>query len=146
MPTAARLVAAACFAGLAYLVSGMIVPLLPDGTPVPFLGVINALLGVICGWKIMGPRAGHGVRGAVGIGITTSVALALLALFLHSAAKMIKLSLRKYYDNPTEAVVAIFEIGFEYAKLIATTEVIGTALVGGVIAGFITNAADRRWN
>jgi len=145
MPTAARLVAAVSFAGLAYLVSGMIVPLLPDGTQTGMFGVINAIAGFICGWKIMGPRAGHGLRGAIGGGLTTTVAMVVLALFIHASSEMVKLSLRKAYKGATEAVVAVFEIGLDFAVLIATPEVIGTLFFGGILAGLVANAADKRW-
>lgn len=145
MPTAARLVGAVCFAGLAFLVSGMIIPLLPDGDRSIMLGIINTGVGLFCGWKVMGPRAGYGFRGAIGGGLTTTAAMVIVALFIHSTIEMVHLSLRKAYDGATEAVVGIFEIGIEYAKLIATPEIIGTLLVGGILAAVVTNAADARW-
>jgi len=109
MPTAARAMAAVLFAVLAWYVSGLIVPLFPENTDMGFFTEVNAGLGLICGWRIAGPRGGTGYVSAISYGLTTTVALVVVALFTHSSVVMIENSLRKFYDTPVEAVVSVFD-------------------------------------
>ncbi|MGV6849031.1 MAG: TrgA family protein [Marinibacterium sp.] len=145
MPTAARLVAAVCLAGLAFLVSGEIVPLLPEGTYVGRFGIINALVGLVCGWVVMGPRAGRGIVGGINNGLTGVVVLMFWGLFIHSANEMVRQAMRNYFDGPFEAIMSIFTIGFDYAKMIFSAEVVVTLIVGGVVSGLATEYASRKW-
>lgn len=145
MPTGARLVAAILFAGLAFLTSGLVIELLPEGTKTVMLGPVNALIGLVCGWKVMGRQAGDGLRGAVGGGLTTSAAMTILSVFIFASSEMVKLSLRKTYKGGTEAVVAVFEIMLEYLEMIATVEIILTLVIGGIFCGYLTTRAHRVW-
>ncbi|SLN20962.1 hypothetical protein PSA7680_00777 [Pseudoruegeria aquimaris] len=145
MPTAAKLVASIAFALLAYFTSELVKPLLDEGTPTKWFSEGNTLIGLICGWKIMGPRGGEGTRAAIGVGLTTSAAMTAVAIFLHASIEMVKLSMRKSYDGPVEAVAAVFEISFEHALLIANPTILGTLAIGGIFCGFISNWAGRNW-
>ena len=82
MPTAARLVAAMSLALLAFIVSGQIMPLMPDGTDFGYFTYINMALGVLTGWIIMGKRVGRGTTAAINNGITGAVALLFWGLFV----------------------------------------------------------------
>lgn len=146
MPTASKLVAAVLFAALAYYTSDLLKPLLPEGTPAKWLSESNALIGLLCGWKIMGPRGREGLVTGLGIGLTTTVAMTLSAIFIHASIEMVKLSLRKTYDGPVEAVAAVFEICFEHIILISDPTIIGTLIVGGLFCGWLTHWTGQRWS
>ena len=145
MPTAARMTGLVLFGVLAWLVSEQVKPLFPDGTNFGRFSEYNALIGMVCGWVVMGPRAGEGRGGAVGGGITTTVAVLFWGLLLHSIAEMLRLSLRKHYDGPVEAVVGVIQLAIEYVILIGTVPVMGTLFVGGIISGAICGWVARRW-
>ncbi len=145
MPTASRLVAAVCFAVIAYFVSGLIPPLLPEGTQFGLFAYVNTALGVVLGWKITGSRTGEGMQTAIGAGLTTSLALVFWGLLVHSGVIMIENSTKMRYDGPMEAVVDTFNIGIEFAQIIATPMIIGTLVIGGIVAGILAELAGRRW-
>lgn len=145
MPTAARLVGAISFTFLAFVISTMIIPLLPEGTKTDSLWMLNCAVGLFCGWKVMGPR-GVGTRvDALAGGVTTALVAFLLALFLHASIRMVHLSLRKIYKGATEAVVAVFDISLNWALLFMTTEVITTLIAGGIFCGYLSWKAGKHW-
>ncbi|NBD31115.1 MAG: TrgA family protein [Alphaproteobacteria bacterium] len=146
MPTAARAMAAVLFAVLAWYVSGLIVPLFPENKEMGLFAEVNTGLGLICGWKLAGPRGGTGYVNAVSYGLTTTVALVVVALFTHSSVTMIENSLRKFYDTPVEAVVAVFELMVEHGTMMLTPEILTTLGVGGVLAGLGTEFVGRRYS
>ncbi|WP_428924766.1 TrgA family protein [Marinibacterium sp. SX1] len=146
MPTAARLVAALSLALLAFVVSGMVIPLLPDGRGVgDWFAPVNMAIGLVTGWVVMGPRAGRGTVPGINNGLTAMVAMMFWELFVHATDEMVRLAMRNRYDGPFEAIVGILYIGQDYAIMIMTTEIIVTLLVGGVAAGLATEYASRRW-
>ncbi|MEP2782771.1 MAG: TrgA family protein [Pseudoruegeria sp.] len=146
MPTASKLVAAISFAILAWFVTELVFPLLPEGTQTKWLRESNALVGLICGWKIMGPRGRDGLQAGLGVGLTTSAAMTIAAIFAHASFEMLKLSFRKVYGGPVEAVAAVFEICFENFQLIAEPTIIGTLVLGGFFCGWLTHRTGQRWS
>lgn len=145
MPTAARLVAAASLALLAFIVSGQIMPLMPEGTNFGYFTYVNIALGVLTGWIILGKRAGEGRTAALNNGITGVVALLFWGLFVQGCYEMIQQAMRRVYDGPFEALLAIIKIGAGFGMTILVPHVIATLLIGGVLAGFATEFAARRW-
>lgn len=146
MPTAGKLIGAITFAAIAYFVSDLIKPLLPEGTQSGLLSPVNALFGLMMGWRIMGRGAGRGYVSAMGFGLTTLVAVVFWSLLLWAGYEMIKRATRLYYDGPVEALQEMAKLMAEYARLAATPEVIGAALVGAVLGGFLTEFFARRWS
>ncbi|QFT60032.1 hypothetical protein FIU94_14470 [Sulfitobacter sp. THAF37] len=145
MPTAARLVAAVALAALAYVISIMVMPLMPESTDFGYFIPVNILLGLACGWIVMGPRAGRGTTAAINNGFTGVFVLMLWGVGIQAANEMVRLAMRNRYDNAFEAIVAVFQIGAEYAVIIATMQ-IGLALViGAVVAGLVTEFASNHW-
>ncbi|MBT3140357.1 tellurium resistance protein [Phaeobacter gallaeciensis] len=145
MPTAARLVAAVCLALIAFLVSGMVIPLMPEGMDFGYFTWVNVVLGVLCGWIVMGKRAGHGLTGAINNGLTGGAALIFWGLFVQGTYEMVRRAMKNRYDGPFEALLSIFEIGFEYGTTIFVPNIIATVLVGSVLAGLATEQAWRQW-
>jgi hypothetical protein len=146
MPTAAKLVAGILWALLAWFVSNLIKPYFPEGSDLGLFAEVNAALGLLLGWTMAGPRAGQGGwSGAISFGFTTTVALVVTGVFMHSFAEMVRLSLRRLYEGPVEGLVAVFGLMAEYFTLMAKTDVMVTLLVGGIVAGLVTEWAGRRW-
>ncbi|MCX7559651.1 TrgA family protein [Sulfitobacter sp. F26204] len=145
MPTAARLMAAICLAVVAYFISGMVMPLMPEATDFGNFVPINVILGALIGWIAMGPRAGRGSTAAINNGLMGVFLLVLWGIGIHSSIEMFRLAMRNRYDGPFEAIVAIFQIGSEYALMIATVPIGIALVVSAVVTGFLTDFAFKRW-
>ncbi|EDQ04683.1 hypothetical protein DSM14862_01553 [Sulfitobacter indolifex] len=146
MPTGARLMAAISLAVLAFILSGMVVPLMPESTDFGYFLPLNIVLGLLVGWSVMGRRAGRGITAAVNNGLAGVVVLILWAIFLQAANEMVRRALRHRYDDPFEAIVAIFQIGAEFGLMIATVPMAVALVVGAVISGLLTEFAYNRWS
>ncbi|KEJ87999.1 TrgA family protein [Sulfitobacter donghicola] len=145
MPTAARLVAGVLLAILAWILSDLVRPLMPEGTAFGWFNYVNAFIGLWVGWVVMGRRAGRGFVQGINNGLTGVVMLFLWCLAAHSCWEMFRLAMRNRYDGPMEAITAIFLIGSEFGVMIATAPVLGTALVGALIIGPAADFAAKHW-
>ncbi len=145
MPTAAKVVAAILFAALAWVTSEMIKPLFPDERNVGRFSEVNAVIGLFVGWIVAGSRAKTTLANAVSYGLTATVALVFWSLLLQSFGEMIRFSLNKRYDGPAEAVIGVFSLMYEYGMLMAELHVIATLVIGGILAGLITEFFGRRF-
>ena len=143
MPTAARMVAAILYAGLAWYVSQLIKPLFPEGTDVGWFAEVNAGISFFCGWVVAGSRAGTSWPAAISYGLTTTFALLFWCLFLQSFADMVRKSMRNAYSGPAEAVTDVFGLIFEYGMLMSTRDVLSMLFIGGVLAGLVTEIFGR---
>ncbi|UOA31884.1 hypothetical protein DSM110093_01662 [Sulfitobacter sp. DSM 110093] len=146
MPTGARLMAAISLAVLAFVLSGMVVPLMPESTDFGYFLPLNVVLGLLVGWRVMGRRAGRGTAAAINNGLAGVFVLMLWAVFLQAANEMVRLALRNRYDDPFEAIVAIFHIGAEFGVMIATVPMGVALVIGAVITGLLTEFAHNRWS
>lgn len=145
MPNAARLVAAVSLALIAFILSGQIMPLMPEGTGFGYFTWINVALGLLVGWIVMGKRAGRGTTPGINNGLTGVAALIFWGLFVQGCYEMFRQATRNRFDSPFEAVLAIFEIAAEYGMMLLVPQIIATVLIGGVLAGLATEFAWRRW-
>lgn len=145
MPDAAKLVAGLGMALLAFIVSGMIMPLFEEEMNFGYFTHVNIVLGFIVGWIVIGRRAGRGMISALNVGLTGAVALVFWGLFVQSSNEMTRLAMKNRFDGPFEALVSIFEIGADWAILMTTVPIWATLLIGGVIVGFATEFAWRAW-
>jgi hypothetical protein len=145
MPTAAKAVAALCLAALGYLASEVVKTLLPEIENFGRFSEINALIGAIVGWIIVGKRAGRGTKDAVGNGLTGVAALLFWTLFFHACLEMFDLALKRRFDGPVEAFSSIFEIAIEYMGLLMNPMMIATLLIGALLTGYFSEYAARRW-
>ena len=82
---------------------------------------------------------------AINVGLTGPIVLVLWGLFVQACNEMVRLAMKNRYDSAFEALVAVFEIGAEWAILMATVPIIAVLLTGGIITGFLTELAWRRW-
>lgn len=145
MPNGARATAALCLAVLGFAVSFLVMPLMPEGTDFGYFVHVNTLLGLVCGWVVMGKRAGRGLVPAINNGLTGMAVMVLWALFIQGAWEMFRLAMRHRYDGPFEALSQIFVIALDYFFVIAVPAVLVTLVIGGVMAGLATENASRRW-
>ncbi len=145
-PNSAQLVAALCLAFLAFIVSGQVMPLMPEGTDFGYFTVVNMVIGLFCGWIIMGKRTGRGRTAAINNGLTGMVAMVFWALFVQGAYEMFDKAMHNRYGGPFEALAAIFVIGMDYGLMILVPSIIVTLLVGGVLAGLAADYAKKKWN
>ncbi len=145
MPTAPKMVAALLLALLGIIVSGQIQALLPENTDVGWFPYVNAAIGGLCGWLVVGTRAGRGWMAGLSNGFTGTAALVFWGLFVQACNEMVKLAMRHRYDGPVEAFAAVFEQMVTYGRMMLTQEIILTLVIGGLVAGALTEWAARHW-
>ena len=78
-------------------------------------------------------------------GLTAALSMTLMALFLHSATIMISQSFRKVYEGPMEAMIDVVRIMVDNFQKVSTLEIMGTLLVGGIVAGLATEWVARNY-
>ena len=144
MPTAAKLMAAIAFGLAGLYLAYVTAPLFEDGKMPTYWFPLCAGAGVLCGWIIVGRRAGRGYSAGIGNGITGIVAVGFWALFIFSFIVMIRKSMRNSYDGPVEAVVNVFELLVDHGQDLASRESIVALFVSGIAAGVVTEFTARR--
>ena len=147
MPTAAKLVAAICFALLGAALALYVPRLMTEGArPPASLPAVAAAVFALCGWFIAGPRTGRGRGEAMAAGIGTALAGTFWLVFLGASAQMLDLAFKMRYDGAMEAVVGIFTEMTKIAPMLADPVFLGALSVGGAVGGLLTDAAGRRWS
>ena len=146
MPTGGKLIGAVAFAALAYFLTDLIKPLLPEGTQVGLFSPINALVGLAMGWTVMGKGAGNTYRQSFGYGFTTLAATVFWCLLIWSGIEMLENSINLRYDGPVEALQAMAEQYVDYARLAAVREVMIPAVVGTIFVSWLVEFFARRWS
>ena len=145
MPTASKLIAAFLFGALAYFVSDLVKPLLPEATPAGLLSPVNALVGIVMGWRIIGRQAGYSLRTSLGYGLTTTAITVFWCLFIWSGYLMVTASTRLRYGGPGEALQDMGNMMIQFAQMMATGPILGSLLVGGLFFGWLTEQVARRF-
>jgi len=145
VPTAAKLFAAFAFAVLAFFTAEVFKPHMPEGTKFGYFSFVSALIGLVAGWRVMGPEAGRGNWQAVNSGIKTSAVMVGMALIIFSTYEMLLLAFRPAYKGPMEAIVGIFELAIDFLLTMIAWDVIAVLIIGGALAGLLSEWAARRW-
>lgn len=145
MPSAGRFVGVIIFGFIAWYVSELFKPLMPEGTSFGRFSEYNAVIGMVLGWVMLGLRSHPDRKASMAAGVTTSISVWFWGVLIHSGIEMIKLSMRKRYDGPVEALVGMVQLMIKYAMMMATPEIIGVLLVGGLLGGMFSGWAERRW-
>lgn len=146
MPTAAKLIAAVAFGVLGVLLALVYIPGLPEGSQIGWLRETSAVIGLLCGWFVMGRLTGRRYAESMSTGVRTSVTVVFWVLLVFSIYVMVQRSTKMLYDGPMEAVLAVFDLMLGYGRLMLNTEFISTILVGGLIGGAVSEYAGRRWS
>ena len=144
MPTAGKLCSAAGIGAVGWFGSGEIVPLLPDGTDLGWFYEVNVLLGVLCGWVVTGSRLGRGYANAISAAVTGTASLFFWALFCQSMNEMLRLAVERRFDGLLEALLATFQVAFDFLVLLMHAPLIAVLFGGAVITGLISEFALRR--
>jgi hypothetical protein len=145
MPTGAKLVAAACFAVVGWVMSNYYAMNMPDASAAGPMREWAALIGAIIGWMVMGPSVGRGYVEAAGSGIKTAVVLAVAALFLLALREMLDNSVKMRYDGALDAILDVFQVMARRSEALLSLGVFGTILFGGIVGGLLSENAGRRW-
>ncbi|MYM53801.1 TrgA family protein [Thalassovita mangrovi] len=145
MPTAAKLTSAILMAALAWFVSDLIRPLMPDSTQFGWFNYVNAALGAIVGWRSIGAKVGEGLFMAISNGITGIAVLIFFGLFFHSLYEMLHLSMRRMYSNPLAGIEDMFRIGAEFGAVLIDPLVVGVLIAGGIAVAIIAELINSIW-
>lgn len=145
MPTGAKMMAAASFAVVGWVMANYYAMNMPDAAAGGPIRAGAAVVGAIVGWRVMGPSVGRGYVEAAGSGIKTAVALAVVALFLLALREMLVNSVKMRYDGALEAITDVFQVMAQRSEALLSLGVFGTILFGGIIAGLLSENAGRRW-
>lgn len=145
-PTAARLVAALSLAALGWTGAEFVRLLMPPHTVFGWFNFVNAGLGLLCGWIIIGSRAGRGYGEALASGLTGVLALIFWSLFAQSFNRMQLQSLQGKYDGPLAALKGIFSNALDYGHYLIDLKLILVLLGGGMLCGLLAEAASKRWS
>ena len=146
MPTAAKMVAAVLFALRGVVAVQVFIPLLPEATPVIGLMPSVIIIGLLCGWLLMGRVAGGGYGAAMGNGVSTGVAVTFWMVALWAGVEMVDRSTKMRYDGPMEAVLGMLGLMVDYGAMMLNGPFIGLVVIGSAVAGLATEAASRRWS
>ena len=71
--------------------------------------------------------------------------MVLLCLVIFATEQMTVNSFRKLYDGPFDAVVGLVGIAVEYAMKLGAPDILAVLVIGGGLAGLLTEWAARRW-
>lgn len=146
LPTIAHLVAALSLGALGWFVSDLVRALMPPQTAFGWFNYLNAMLGGLCGWFIIGGRVGRGYTEAMASGLAGVLALTFWGFFLQSLHLMLKQSMQHRFAGPLKAVLGIFDNALHYATHLIDPLLVGVLLMGGMLSGLLAEAASRRWN
>lgn len=147
MPTAGKMVAAVFFAGVAWVAAHLYAAEVPDGRPAGLLREIAAMIGLICGWLIMGSflNKPRGRIEAMGTGMRTALTLTVFTLLGYAIWDMLMRAIDGRYKEPMQAVLDIFARAIALGRPILSPEVLGTLLLGGLAGGAVSHWAASRW-
>ncbi|MDP2082860.1 MAG: TrgA family protein [Pseudotabrizicola sp.] len=147
MPTAAKLVAAIIFGFVAFLAAHLYALSLPDPRQSGVLREVSAVVGVLCGWFVMGPFVMRSRRpvDAMGAGVRTSLTILIGVVLIFATVEMLDRAMKGRFKTPLDAILAIFEHSLRLATPIAQPEILGVLLLGGLAGGAVTYWAGRRW-
>ena len=145
MPTASRFIGAIFFAAIAFYVSELFKLQMPEGRNFGNFSFYNAAIGLICGWVFLRLPRGLRMSSSIGHGLSAMAAVLFWVVLINCISEMLRLSLRKQYDGPLEAILGVFKLALEYGQLLGTTEIISVMLIGGVVGGIICGWAAHKW-
>ena len=146
MPTAAKAFSALLFGALFYVLTRWTVPTFEGGALPKWFFELNVGLAAVCGWRILGARAGRSYSYSISHSVTTLVAILFWIFLAHGFSEMISQSLRKQYKTVMEAIPGTFANGFDFAVQFASQQIIVTMLISTLLIAFIVEFIARRWS
>lgn len=144
--SAARLSAAILLALTGYVLSEFILADLPEWTSMPQFAQVNAGLGAIIGWRLLGTLAQERHFGTIGTGLTAAIILGLSILFVQAGRDMLERASSGWYNDPMEAILAMVSMALEHSKLMADPFAIASLVIGSVLSAAIAGFLARNWD
>jgi hypothetical protein len=146
MPTAAKLFAAFAFALVGFFTAEVLKPSFPEGFGFGYFSIVCGALGLLAGWRVMGPSAYAGSVRAASTGVKTSFVMSMWALTAFSIREMLIMSTQNRFQGVFDAIYGIFEIMLQYAHLLLTSiPALLVLVVGGMLGGMFSSWAAVRW-
>ena len=110
------------------------------------LAPVNAMLGFVLGWHIVGMKGGKGYVQALGQGLTAALLLMVCGLLVWAGHEMLQRSLDLYYDGPTDAIEGMIGLVGDFSYFLLPGAVIPALVIGGCAIGLVTEWVARRAN
>lgn len=145
MPTASKLFAAFGFALVSFFTAEIFKAHMPEGTQFGAFSIVCAIIGIVSGWRYLGPETGGGWWESANAGMRTAIAAVAIALVIFSTYEMLIQSYRRTYDTPIDAILGAIAIGVEYVQRLVAPDVLVALFGGGIMAGLLSEWAARRW-
>lgn len=147
MPTAAKLFGAFAFALVGFFAAEVLKPSFPEGFDFGLFSLVTGFLGLLAGWRVMGPVAGAGHARAAASGIKTSFVLTIWSLIVFSVREMVLLSMQQTrYDGVFDAIRGTFTLMWEFGSvLVGSVPAMSVLVIGGMLGGMFSNWAAARW-
>lgn len=145
MPTSGKLVACIVFAAVGFVVGTQAIAALPEMSRIAYLAPLGAGVGAAVGWLVVGPDMQQGVSRGISSGAKGSVFFTLIFLAIVGMVTMLRLTVRGRYGSPMEALTDVIAQAIEIGGHLATVEILGTLLIGAMLAGWLGAAAGGRW-
>lgn len=146
MPTAAKLFAAIAFTLVGFFTAEVLKPSFPEGFGFGYFSMVCGALGLLAGWRVMGPSAAASTVRAASTGVKTSFVLTMWALAVFSIRQMLIESTQGRYDGAFDAIHGTFEIMLDFARLLMTSiPALAVLVVGGMLGGMFASWAAVRW-
>ena len=145
MPTAPKLVAALLLAALAYVASELVKPLMPSSTVFGWFSEVNAVVGLVVGWRVIGNRVGRGTASAISNGVTGTFVMVASCLGVHAINTMVEDSFDRKFRTVFEAINAAIGNFLEYGAVLLNPTHLGLFLLGAIIIGMAAEISSHYW-
>ncbi len=147
MPTAAKLVAAAIFALTGYFAAEILKAGGPEGESYGWFTSIAAAVGLFTGWTVSGRYAGRGYFNSLGFGLRSSIQLTVSVMLVCGTVMMLERAYDRRYPDVVQAFIGILEAMWELLpRVVARPDVLTVLILGGIVGGYCTERAARRWS
>ena len=133
MPTASKLFAAFGLALVALFAAEIFKQYMPEGTQFGAFVPVSMLIGLVCGWRVLGPETGKGYWESANAGLKAAIAMTLLALIIFSIEEMVVVAFRKMYDGPMDAVIGAIGIGVGFVRKMFVPDVMAVIFGGACL-------------
>lgn len=143
--TAARLLSGVLMGALCWYVTELVIVEISERLNPRNASTVNAIVGFLVGWIVLGSRVGQGVASAVSFGATSTVMAVFWCLLSDCIFEMIRLAYRQRYSGPGEAIVDVFRLMVEFGAVLLTPHILITLVVGGIASGLIAEWAARNF-
>ncbi|MCZ8335743.1 MAG: TrgA family protein [Rhodobacteraceae bacterium] len=145
MPTAAKLVAALSFAFAAWVVCIVLEGFLPEAQRIGRLYSVSIAIGALGGWFVSGAAPRASMVEAAATGLRTATIITISALLAFAVGTMLEVAMRGLYGGPMEAFLDIFNEFADFGSMILNAPTLAAIILGGIVAGMVTESAGRRW-